>query len=172
MCTQAPHSSSAKTHACASGHVCTVCVNVEIYTSTLKVTQLCTNIGAERKEKKGQTHRHHQLKGLLVHPHGRLVLLHHCEGSGFTSNLHKNKHTHVSTRTSMKIGRCASCSVLHRDCLLSSYRRRTGTIVQGTEGGRVLSLHSTFHISEQLCRAHRGRTHAGGRSDCSRQPDG
>lgn len=114
---------------------------------------------AEREKKKGKTHRHHQLKGLLVHPHGRLVLLHHCEGSGFTSNLHENKHTHVSARTSMKNGRCASCYVLNRDCLVSSYRRRTGTIVQGTEGRRVLSLHSTFHISEQLCRAHRGRTH-------------
>lgn len=71
-------------------------MNIGIYTLTLKATQLCTDWiqhWCRSEGGKGETHRHHQLKGLLVHPHGRLVLLHHCEGSGFTSNLHNNKHT-------------------------------------------------------------------------------
>lgn len=33
------------------------------------------------------TYRHHQLEGVLIHPHGWLVLLHHCRDYSDTTNL-------------------------------------------------------------------------------------
>lgn len=97
-CARAQHGYSGSTHGPSAPHVCTgEPLNLHAHS--------CTTVHVEDPERaeKGDTHRHHQLEGLLVHPHGRLVLLHHGDSSGFTSNLHTNTHTRQRKTSEIRV---------------------------------------------------------------------
>lgn len=82
------------------------------------------------------TYRHHQLKGILVHPHRGLVLLHHGGDYSNTDNLNRNKkkkirkerisydHRHCERKKSWYVGLHFIHSwLLHNNCVLTAKMR-------------------------------------------------